>query len=130
MTLTEDFGKDERLYRAVNKNLPCMWKENRITSAVFKDSKGISVDRQWNRNINDAVNALFKAMSSKLSVDNIMVVSIAKKDCDDINAICLYRPIRDNIYHSEIHRDKDMTQLTSAQAKNLAKKVTIEKIAL
>ena len=49
--LPEKIESEEQLYRAIP-NKPQLWKDSdgRPTSAIFKDSQGVSVDRDGKRN--------------------------------------------------------------------------------
>lgn len=55
--LDENIQDDEYLYRRVITN-PNFWDfdKNRPSSAIFKDSKGVSVDRQHKREDKDIIN--------------------------------------------------------------------------
>lgn len=114
---------DERLFRAVPKNKPNMWKDGKITSAVFKDSKGLSVDRQWHRTISEAVDAVLSVRSD----GEWGVVSVTKKIFDEVDALCLYKPIKNkNLFHSEIHRYTKTPTLSKYQARYLSRNITVE----
>lgn len=117
----KSFSSDEKLFRAVPKQHPNMWKNGTVTSAVFKDSKGVSVDRQWKRTAKEAVRVLLAARCGEYGV-----VSVTKGDCDNVDAKCLYAPTKDNPYHSEIHGGAERTTLTASQAKQLARCVVVE----
>lgn len=103
-------------------------KNKRVTSAIFRDKKGVSVDRAWHRNIEEAVNMLriSRAHKKNKSPNDYAVISVTKSDCDSIGAICLYDPIEENIYHSLIQKSRDKIELTRTQAKALTKLARIE----
>lgn len=93
----------EILYRAIPKN-PIMWKSefNRPSSAVFKDERGVSVDRDGGRNKQQVIIDFDKRMPKR------GIVSILTKICREIGTNPIAKPEKDNIYHAEIH-DNDGT---------------------
>ncbi len=116
----EEFNQDERLYRMVTNN-PNMFvvNENRITSAVFKDSNGCSVDRQGGRTDEDACSFLADShKDNPYGIKAIAVVTI--QQCEEIKAIVLPKPLDTNMYHCEIHRNDSNSELTSGQARRLS----------
>ena len=59
--MTEQFDKFERLYRAVYPTniMPMFWKENgELSSAVFKDKNGLSVERDGGRDERAVVDSM------------------------------------------------------------------------
>ena len=126
MAVKEPFYNGEILYRAI-KPIPTMWKtidNKRVpSSAVFKDSKGVSVDRQSNRKDETAIKYL---SSSKEGYD---ILSITVNNCEDLSIVYQIDPIEDNPYHSLILRNSDdKIELTSSQAKYLAKVAKLETV--
>lgn len=122
--MDESFSNEcERLLRAL-KNIPEYWKADtgRPSSAAFKDSNGVSVDREGERVIEDAVDTLV-AQRGRESVKG--VVSVTVNDCKDVEALLKYAPLTDNQYHSEIHKDQQKTQLTRGQLKKLADRMQL-----
>ena len=117
--LDEEINDDEILYRAI-KPFPNWWdsENNRPTSAAFKDSRGVSVDRQGTRNEPEAITA-FKKFELKA------VVSITAKECRNFDTHPIYKPEPGNEYHSEIHGSLTEIQLTASQAKKLSRNVKI-----
>ena len=119
--MTEQFDIYERLYRAVYppEIMPMFWKENgEISSAVFKDKRGLSVERAGDR-----------------SEDNVLydmrlffygtIISILVRDCCECKAVLKYLPTRRSIYHSEIHGEENRVLLSQSQCKHLAKSAKI-----
>lgn len=51
--LDDEVKDSERLYSAIKISIPHVWKKdvNRPSSAAFKDSKGVSVDREGERKV-------------------------------------------------------------------------------
>ena len=58
--MDEIFDEHELLLRAVlpSNRRPDFWKNGRLSSAALKDKQGLSVDRTYDRTINDAVVAM------------------------------------------------------------------------
>ncbi len=112
--------KNEKLFRSIRPN-NVYWKDKErgiISSAAFKDSKGLSVDRQAERSFDASV---------KLMKENFTgtVVYVTAGLCYDKNAIVDYCPTSDDIYHCEIIRSYEKKQLSSSQAKYLANNAVI-----
>ena len=111
MSLPEYIADNELLLRAV---LPkaFFWKEGRLSSAALKDGRGLSVDRTYDRSIEESV----IYMRQNLDGD---IVSIKPSDCRKVNAVVRYRPTK-NIFHCEIHGSEEKIVLSPKQAKELA----------
>ncbi|WP_144603642.1 hypothetical protein [Algoriphagus algorifonticola] len=119
--MEKDFIKDEEiLYRAV-KSYSNWWKEkeNRPSSAAFKDSRGVSVDRDFGKEESDIVRGLKKRFEVKA------VVKIETLFCRKIGAKPMPKPIPKIPEHAEIHRSDTIIELTSSQARSLAKNCKI-----
>ena len=104
---------EECLYRGIVEN---QWdpQNNRSTSAVFKDSKGVSVDRDaLVRGKDECVTALLQIKQFKA------VCRVKQEAVDGAGAITKYLPIQGNIYHSEIHDSENKVSLTGSKAKKL-----------
>lgn len=119
--MTEQFDVSERLYRAVYppEIMPMFWKENgEISSAVFKDKKGLSVERAGNR-------------TEKIVIHDMRlffygtIISILVYDCTLCNAFLRYLPTRRSSYHSEIHGSEERIVLSQSQCKYLAKNAKV-----
>jgi hypothetical protein len=106
---------DELLYRAIIR-IPYLWKneDNRPSSAAFKDSKGVSVDRDGEREEAEII----RILKSKFGLKAI--VKLQASYCRSIETKVVARPLEDNIFHAEIH-DLDKVTLSAAKAKKLAK---------
>lgn len=119
--MTEQFDAFERLYRAVYppEIMPLFWKENgEVSSAVFKDKRGLSVERAGFRNeeivISD-MKVFFKGT----------IISIFAEDCFSCKALLKYLPTRRSLFHSEIHGGEGRILLSQSQCKHLAKNARI-----
>ena len=114
--MTDRFELQEILYRAVYppEIMPMFWKENgKISSAVFKDKNGLSVERGCNR-------------TDKAVVDSMRlffygaIISVLVMDCVECNSLVRYLPSQRSRYHSEIHSSCDRKLLSQSQCKHLA----------
>ena len=119
--MTEQFELNERLFRAVYppEIMPMFWKENgKISSAVFKDKNGLSVERAGGRT-DDIV------MNYMISFFYGTVIGIYVKECVDCGAVVRYLPTKRSRFHSEIHGSEDRKLLNQSQCKYLAEKAYI-----
>jgi len=82
---------NENLFRAI-KILPQLWDDefNRPSSAAFKDSKGLSVDRNAERSFDEVITCLKKHFSNLKGVAYFTASS-----CKNIGLIILYCPTPD-----------------------------------
>lgn len=111
-TLGKEIDNDEFLYRGI---IEKFWdySNNRPSSAAFKDSKGISVDRQGLRDEKLCVEKLIEKR-------NFFAVSKIKTEVvRNLNAIVIYLPVDNNLYHSEIHDSIDRVKLRGSKPKKL-----------
>lgn len=115
--MTEQFDKFERLYRAVYPPniMPMFWKENgELSSAVFKDKNGLSVERADGRDENAVV-------------DNMRlyfwgyIITVLFNDCIACNAVVKYLPTQRSNYHFEIHGSNSVKLLSQSQCKHFAR---------
>lgn len=117
--MDEHFASNENLYRGLHP----LWIEddNTVSSAAFKDSGGVSVDRDGGRNHRECVDRLLEALPRLAGVCKLTVCDV--EACD---AIAVYRPMSDNEYHSEIHDSVGQVQIKSkSKAKKLSDKSQI-----
>lgn len=113
------FASNESLYRGLHP----MWIEddNTVSSAAFKDSNGISVDREGERNEQECIDRLCETLPNIVGVCKLTCGDVA--DCD---AIPKYLPLPDNEFHSEIHDSADQVQIKSkSKSRKLAGKSLI-----
>lgn len=110
------FDESEFLYRAVyppevNK---MYWKdEKHISSAVFLDKKGVSVERGNFRSDENVVLEMKKFFIGR-------IIAITAGHCNKVNAKVLYKPTKRSVYHSEIHGGEKHIVLTPSQRHFLA----------
>lgn len=110
------FKLTEKLYRAVYppEVADLYWKKDgSISSAAFADPKGLSVDRQGNRDEGDVIDHMRQQFNGH-------ILSIYVKHCESIGAVVRYLPSKQNRYHSEIHGSQDTVLLSKAQRRYLA----------
>lgn len=105
----------ELLHRAIKPN-PIFWntKSDCITSALFKDSKGVSVDRNAGRS-DDEIKSAFLASFSDLKGEARLRASL----CFDNRCQVIADPIANNAHHALI-QGEDKVELSKGQAKQLA----------
>lgn len=116
--MPHQFNDDELLLRAVLSR-PWFWKDGKLSSAALKDSKGLSVDRTYNRPLDEAISYMLQHLTGS-------VVTFSMDDCKAVNAVVKYCPIEENIYHSEIHGSEEQPRLSSPQAKELALRASVQ----
>ena len=118
--LDEEISNEEILYRAVSFN-PNLWstQENRPSSAVFKDSKGVSVDRNGKREESEIIENLKSRFELKA------ILSISALECREIETCPISDPLPDNIYHALILESEDKISISSGKARKLVKKASV-----
>ncbi|MDF1495231.1 hypothetical protein [Caproiciproducens sp. CPB-2] len=112
----EDEG--EQIYRAI---LPadCYWKpDGTLSSAAFKDKKGLSVDRANGRSQSECISFMKSHLSGSIAF-------VTVKMCHNVNALLKYLPLPDDEFHSEIHNSESIALLSKRQAKYLAHIATV-----
>lgn len=119
--LKEHIEDEERLFRAI-KPFPSWWKfdVNRPSSAAFKDSLGVSVDRQGVREINQVIERFKNRFEIRA------VVSLTAKQCRDFGTYPIAKPETNNPEHAEIHGSPTEVTLTSGKARKLSKNARID----
>lgn len=119
-----EFKDDERFFRRIP-DQPTYIKVNEngertISSAAFKDSAGCSVDRKDDRNA-ETIRSNLYIRFCQTPAGICAVADVSFSDCCDVNAVVKEKPTEDNPFHCEIHRSNTQIQLSSSQAKKLAK---------
>lgn len=110
--LDSEISDDEFLYRGI---IEVNWdfENNRPSSATFKDSKGVSVDREGKRHPNQCVISLLA------SRDFFAICKIEASKVREHAAIVKYLPEPDNPYHSEIHDSMSRIQMKGSKPQKL-----------
>lgn len=119
--MDNSFRADEKLYRAVYppEIAEMFWrKDGTVSSAVFADPKGLSVDRGDYRDDEDVVRSMLKRLDGR-------IISVYVKNCRDTGAVVLYKPSGSNPYHSEIHGSESVALLSKTQRLFLSRKSVI-----
>ncbi len=121
--LDSHIADDERLYRVI-KNIPSWWnyKRNKPSTAAFKDSNGISVDREGDRSNENCIKSLESRFRRYLKA----IVSLTGRECRNCDTYPLYSPSRKNNYHSLIHDGPETIEISSTKAFNLCNIVRID----
>lgn len=126
------------IYRRV-KSKPIFMKDGRPSSALFKDSKGVSVDIDAGRDLNDIISdeerlhALYTNGLSDLEMrergeELKAIVQLTDSQCDSVEACVISDPIDgENEYHALLQKSETEIQLSKSQAKKLAKLATVVK---
>lgn len=98
---------DEMLLRWI-KNVPNLWKhsQNRPTSAIFKQSNGVSVDRVLERELQFAIEELIQNKDPGKRYTKA-VVSITVNDCFNCETFPFEDPMPDNPFHAQIYDSPD-----------------------
>jgi hypothetical protein len=118
--MNEEVAPEESLFRAVSDN-PIMFQNNRVTSALFKDSKGVSVNRS-----NEDAELSFSLLVQRFCCKNIAELSVA--ECLKADVYLKYLPKPDNIFHTEMHDSVNSVKLSKSKAKKLAKLCVLKKV--
>lgn len=113
-----ELSEHEFLFRGVKEN---QWdfQNGRPSSAIYKDSKGVSVDRNYYRPDVDCIARLLKVN------DFFSIVKVKVECVIQINALVRYMPVDDNIFHTEIHDSLDRITIRSSKAQKLREKSEI-----
>ena len=112
----------EVLYRAVV-NKPDFWKKDTggPSSALFKDSKGCSVDRDGGRSDEE----LIRLWQSKRGRRDSGLVSLTALQCREADTFPKPDPIMENPYHALILNSPSEITITRSKARRLAKMARI-----
>ncbi len=114
--MTKQFEVSEKMYRVVYPPdiMPMFWKENgKISSAVFKDKNGLSVERAGGRKEREIISDIRKRFCGA-------IISLLAGDCFACEALIKYLPSKRSVYHSEIHGSTERKLLSQSQCKYLA----------
>lgn len=118
--------EEESVFRAV-KNKPQLWKTEtgEFTSAVFKDSRGVSLDIGCQRNLSDIIDL---SREKFCSPDYAGIAEGAVKKIYEISdeLIICEDALPDNEYHAILYR-KETIELTRSQCRHVKKKFKMHK---
>lgn len=113
--MDQNFPDEEKLYRAVQPAHLLTKGNGKVSSAAFKDKRGMSVLRGDNRD--DA--AVDAELHNNLGDDKSTAV-FRVCHCREVKAVPVYKPSRMSVYHSEVHGSVTELVLSPIQRKHLA----------
>jgi hypothetical protein len=113
--MDQHFPDDEKLYRAVFPAFLLVKENGKVSSAAFKDKRGMSVLRGDGRDDT----AVDEELHRKLGFDKKTAVFTAFH-CRQVEAVPIYKPSSMSKYHSEVHGSCTEKVLNSVQRKHLA----------
>ena len=124
MNFSDEFQNGEILLRGIHIK-PDFWnnEKNRPSSAAFKDSKGLSVNRtgENKKYYKESAECLKNNLGERLRT----IVELNVDFCKSLGLYLKYCPMIDNIYHSEIHKSEFEPSLTKSTAKKLSEECKI-----
>ena len=110
--MNKEIQENEHLLRAVylpNKK-PSYWEpDGSVSTAAFKDDKGLSVDRTADRTMEESIEYATNHLHGA-------IISISAVDCKKAKTLILYRPSKANPFHTEIHQSATVVELSPIQA--------------
>ena len=124
----------EKIYRRVTSK-PIFLKDGKPTSALFKDSNGVSVDYEDNRKTDEVIadeerlhklhnEGVSEAEGGKLKA----IISLTCEQCDNEEVCVTPDPIEgENLHHAIITKTETEVELSKGQAKRLARNSVIVK---
>ena len=111
--LPSEIDSGEFLYRGVLEN---QWdqQKNRPSSAAYKDSCGVSVNRDaLIRDLQSSINALLGIKPFKA------VCRVMERKVRESGALTKYLPVPENVYHCEIHDSEEKISLSASKARKV-----------
>ncbi len=114
--IPDEIENQEILHRAIRQK-PCFWKKDkdRPSSALFKDSKGVSVDRCFGRTEAEVKESLINRLGDLKGEARVKVST-----CRDKLLRVISNKEENNCYHSLILGETKI-ELTTGQARYLAR---------
>lgn len=117
------------------RNKPIFFKDGRPSSALFKDSKGVSVDKDAGRTKEEIIKEEEKLHKFYNSKNGIIedekqlkaIISVEKEVCDNLEVQIIDSPLVENKYHALLQKSETIVELTKGQAKALAKSAEVLK---
>lgn len=120
-TMNKTIADTEFLYRGIIEE----WfdkENNRISSAAFKDKKGVSVDRDGNeRKEKECKEAILSIERKPPRKPFDIVCKLLTKQVRESGAFVKHCPSINNKYHSEIHNSEKEIPISSSKARALSK---------
>lgn len=118
-----NFNDNEFVIRAVlpPEMRPKFWKNGKLKPSALKDKRGLSVDRTYDKSIDFIINHMRK---NKGLIG--LMVYFTMTDCKYAEALLLYKPSSEDIYHCEIHGSEDSVVLSPTQTYILARRAVLQ----
>ena len=108
----------DNLYRGIKRSQPSFIRPDgkTVTSAMFKDENGVSVDRQMERTPEAALGQIKSFFAKRLKG----VAVLTESDVEQADAALIPAPTSANLYHAEIYKNFEKEMLTRVQQLRLA----------
>ena len=121
-----DYNNVDKLYRVIKRSKPDTIKRRNgkavgVSSALFKDEKGVSVDQQKERTETETIDELKEFFDKRLKG----VVRLFESDVTTAGAVLIQKPSDKLPYHAEIHKNYNEVLLSDVQALQLADNCTL-----
>ncbi len=108
---------DDTLYRCVKRSQPsCIGYDGKITSALFKDPDGVSVDMKGDRTEDKAISDMRAYFNKRLKG----IASLLELHVHQAHAFLYPDPKAGNPYHAELYKNEQKEELTRVQRLQLA----------
>ena len=107
---------EEQFYRVINRSQPYSFEKNKISSALFKDPKGLSMDKKGERNEDDAV----KFMENYFRERFKGVARLGHKKLEKAETYIENSPSEKNEYHVQVYENSEKDPISSLKALILA----------
>jgi hypothetical protein len=120
--MNSDFIEDhELLYRAVPK-FPKFWKNDNksVSSALFKNCNGVSVDRDGKRTEDNICSLLQKRIANSIAVAKLIA-----SEARQVDVYLHPKPSKSNHFHAEIHESRNHILISNSKAKKLSNLVKL-----
>ena len=119
--------ESEKLYRGVKRNKPNMLDEDgNISSALFKDDCGVSVDRDGKREEKIIFDAMYSKLVDKSGKSRLnAVVRINAGDCIKKELFVRSEPSENDQYHAAIYENGQLEPISNLNAAYLASKAEL-----
>lgn len=125
------------LYRRVRKH-PMYIKENgKVSSAIYSDKKGVSVDIDDGRELDTIIKVeedLHVFYNKPLLEEDpegpyklVAIAAVSKNVCDEKEVLIELEPVENNPYHAILKKSAEKIDLTSSQKKYLADRTRVIK---
>ena len=117
--ISKDIHATEQLYRAVKRSRPdCLDRNNRPTAAMFKDTDGVSVDRDGGRKDAECIKFMCEVTFPKRVKG---VARLSALECLNAGTEVKAAPTSTNPYHANIFLDSSDIRRQNIQALKLAR---------